>query len=170
MAPKMNDTRAVILGLMLHGAKSGGDVIAQAEKWSPYFSITRSQVYREMPDMATESLIKVTQVLPRGRTEYAINPSGKTAFRKWWIATPTALDPVRNTMALKLALAGPICREDEVRSMLDEYRKMHVSEATRLTQLANEAHEAGMDYDTSALEWSIKYHKMNISWIVNEMR
>lgn len=158
----------MILGLMLHGAKSGGDVIAQAEKWSPYFSITRSQVYREMPAMAQEGLLKLTQILDRGRTEYAINIVGRKAFKDWYHEAPVSLDPVRNTMALKVALGGQ-ADNGAIEAMLKAYRKMHNDEVIRLTAIADEAHDAGMDFDTSALEWIIKYHKMNLSWIAREL-
>ena len=46
----VNATAAAILGLLHDGPMTGGDLVAAAgDRFGGFFSVTRSQVYRELP-------------------------------------------------------------------------------------------------------------------------
>ena len=53
MATTLNSTAAALLGLLHEGPMTGGELVAAAkERMDPYWSVTRSQVYRELPGLA----------------------------------------------------------------------------------------------------------------------
>src|SRR3954466_15014517 len=50
---QINPTAAALLGLLHEGPMTGGQLMAAAERrLGPYWSMTRSQVYRELPVLA----------------------------------------------------------------------------------------------------------------------
>src|SRR5215203_2154178 len=53
MATAINSTAAALLGLLHDGPMTGGELVAAAkERMEPFWSVTRSQVYRELPGLA----------------------------------------------------------------------------------------------------------------------
>ena len=56
----VNATAAALLGLLHDGPMTGGELVAAAgEQFGPFFSVTRSQVYRELPALADAGLLKL---------------------------------------------------------------------------------------------------------------
>ncbi len=62
MAPvtPVNATAAALLGLLHGGPMTGGQLVAAAgERFGLFFSVTRSQVYRELPALTEEALLRL---------------------------------------------------------------------------------------------------------------
>ena len=56
----VNATAAAILGLLHDGPMTGGELVAAAgERFGGFFSVTRSQVYRELPALAEAGLLRL---------------------------------------------------------------------------------------------------------------
>ena len=54
----LNATAAALLGLLHDGPKTGGQLVAEAgDRFGAFFSVTRSQVYRELPALADLGLL-----------------------------------------------------------------------------------------------------------------
>ena len=69
MAPvtPVNATAAALLGLLHGGPMTGGQLVAAAgERFGLFFSVTRSQVYRELPALTEEALLRLGLVAREG--------------------------------------------------------------------------------------------------------
>ena len=102
---ELNATAAALLGLLHDGPKTGGQLIAEAAaRFGAFFSVTRSQVYRELPVLTKANLLKLGKQGPRSSQQYLITPAGKKAF-KTWLATSPGPDHLRSPLILRLAFA-----------------------------------------------------------------
>ena len=76
---------------------TGGQLMAAAERrLGPYWSMTRSQVYRELPVLADMGFVRLGKPGPRSSQPYAITASGKRAFSRWLAEAP-GRDALRDT-------------------------------------------------------------------------
>jgi DNA-binding PadR family transcriptional regulator len=101
-APAVNATAAALLGLLHDGPMSGGQLVtAAAERFGAFFSVTRSQVYRELPTLAAAGLLERGEQGPRASQRYVITADGKRAFRTW-LAAGGGADSLRSPLVLRL--------------------------------------------------------------------
>ncbi len=74
----VNATAAALLGLLHEGSMTGGQLMAEAERrLGAYWSMTRSQVYRELPALASNGLREVGQAWPAQLTALLDHPGGQ---------------------------------------------------------------------------------------------
>jgi DNA-binding PadR family transcriptional regulator len=107
----VNATAAAILGLLHDGPLTGGELVAAAgERFGGFFSVTRSQVYRELPALAEAGLLRLGKLGPRASQQYRINAAGKRSFRAW-LAGPGGADALRSPLVLRLLHAGALPAE-----------------------------------------------------------
>lgn len=107
-ATAVNATAAALLGLLHGGPLTGGQLVAAAgERFGSFFSVTRSQVYRELPVLAEAGLLRLGKQGPRASQQYAITSAGKRSF-KAWLATGGAVDAVRSPLVLRLLHSGTL--------------------------------------------------------------
>ncbi|AXB44843.1 PadR family transcriptional regulator [Amycolatopsis albispora] len=102
----LNATAAALLGLLHDGPATGGQLVAGAEeRFGAFFSVTRSQVYRELPALAKEGLVRLGKQGPRSSQQYVITAAGKKAF-KAWLSSDAGPDHLRSPLILRLVHAG----------------------------------------------------------------
>jgi DNA-binding PadR family transcriptional regulator len=102
----VNATAAALLGLLHGGPMTGGQLVAAAaEQFGSFFSVTRSQVYRELPALTEAGLLKPGKQGPRASQQYAITAAGRRSF-KAWLAAGGGADPLRSPLVLRLLHAG----------------------------------------------------------------
>jgi DNA-binding PadR family transcriptional regulator len=102
----VNATAAALLGLLHAGPMTGGQLVAAAgERFGAFFSVTRSQVYRELPTLADSGLLKLGKQGPRASQQYLITAAGKRAFKAWLVAG-SGSDALRSPLVLRLLHAG----------------------------------------------------------------
>lgn len=100
--PAVNATAAALLGILHDGPRTGGQLVAEAEeRFGAFFSVTRSQVYRELPALADAGLLKPGKQGARASRQYTITALGKRAFRAW-LAAGGGADAVRSPLVLRL--------------------------------------------------------------------
>ncbi|NIH85234.1 helix-turn-helix transcriptional regulator [Amycolatopsis granulosa] len=105
---ELNATAAALLGLLQDGPATGGQLVAAAEeRFGAFFSVTRSQVYRELPALAQEGLVRLGKQGPRSSQQYVITAAGKKAF-KAWLASEAGPDHFRSPLILRLVHAGSL--------------------------------------------------------------
>lgn len=106
MRGAINPTQALILGSLHSGKKSGAQIIAVARQIHGFWNSTRSQVYREMPNLEAKGFIKVIKdnVPAQYKELYQILPEGKKAY-KAWLKENNPADLLRNPWVLRLVLA-----------------------------------------------------------------
>src|SRR3954468_15885239 len=99
----VNATAAALLGLLHDGPMTGGQLMAAAQRrLGAYWSMTRSQVYRELPALAETGYVKLGKPGARSSQPYAITPAGKRAFGRCRSEEP-GRDSVRSPLALRVA-------------------------------------------------------------------
>lgn len=113
---ELNATSAALLGLLHDGPATGGELVAAAGgRYGAFFSVTRSQVYRELPGLAVDGLVRLGKPGPRSSQQYAITAAGKKAFKQW-VNTDSGPDHLRSTQLLRLVHADRLT--DRQRSAL----------------------------------------------------
>ncbi len=103
--PRLNATSAALLGLLHDGPLTGWELIGRAqERIGEFWSLTPSQVYRELTGMAGRGLISAGPTGPRDRKPYGLTAAGRDAFAAW-VAAPPGPDQVRIPLLLTIAFA-----------------------------------------------------------------
>lgn len=105
---ELNATSAALLGLLHEGPMTGGQLVAAAgQRYGSFFTVTRSQVYRELPVLAAAGLLRLGKQGPRSSQQYAITGVGKRAFKSWLNSKP-GTDHLRSPLILRLVHAGSL--------------------------------------------------------------
>ncbi|MGI9003032.1 MAG: PadR family transcriptional regulator [Pseudonocardia sp.] len=120
----VNATAAALLGLLHSGPMTGGQLVAAAgERFGSFFSVTRSQVYRELPVLAEAGLLTPGKKGPRASQQYAITAAGKRSFTAWLTGSGGS-DALRSPLVLRLLHAGSLTaaqRAELVRTSREVY-------------------------------------------------
>src|SRR5687767_8716134 len=81
---ELNNTAASVLGFLTFGPMSGWDVYGFAERSiGNFWSISRSQVHRELGALEEAGLVEGEDAGARGRRVYTLTPAGLDALRGW---------------------------------------------------------------------------------------
>lgn len=124
MADRLNSTAGALLGLLRDGPRSGYDLIAAAEEMvGGFWTITRSQAYRELAALADRGLVKKGPAGPRDRQPFQLTPAGRAAFRQWVNSSPEP-ENLRIPLLLRLTFADAI-DPDRLLSMLSDLHAVH---------------------------------------------
>src|ERR1700754_1852635 len=160
----INPTAAALLGLLYEGPMTGGQLMASAERrLGPYWSMTRSQVYRELPALADQGYVRLGKPGPRSSQPYAITASGKRAFSRWLGEQP-GRDAVRNPAALRVAF-GQQHTGGQLTELYPSANAYHTEALASAREQAREAKREGDSYGAAALEFAVNYHKAALSWL-----
>jgi DNA-binding PadR family transcriptional regulator len=160
----INPTAAALLGLLHEGPMTGGQLMAAAERrLGPYWSMTRSQVYRELPALADQGYVRMGKPGPRSSQPYAITASGKRAFARWLGEAP-GRDAVRNPIALRVAF-GSQHSGSQLKELYAGANEYHNAALASAREQAKEAKRAGDSYGAAALEFAVAYHRAALTWL-----
>lgn len=167
---EVNATAASLLGFLHDGPMTGWDLVARAEQTiGPFWSLTRSQVYRELALMAEHGLVVPGKAGRRDARPYTITDAGRAAFATW-----ASHGPGEGTFRMPLLLFVTLGRHLEpglLREVLREQRVHQaklLSEYLGLRQTLTDLSEAGEDVDphlTSILEYGIAIARTTLRWI-----
>ena len=160
----INATAAALLGLLHEGQMTGGQLMATAEaRLGRYWSMTRSQVYRELPALAEKGYVKPGRPGPRSSQPYTITAAGKRAFQRWLAEEPSR-DALRNSVALRFAF-GDMQTPKQLQELRDYAVDYHNQELSMAREQAKEARKEGDEYGATALDFAINYNKAALSWL-----
>lgn len=164
MAGRLNATAGALLGLLRGGPRSGYDLIAEADKViGGFWTVTRSQVYRELADLAERGLIARGQTGPRDRQPYEITTAGREAFRDW-VNTPPEPENLRIPLLLRLTFAEEVDPE-RLRRTIADHRAVHTGRLEEYRRLDRDLAAGGVPaeqrvtlaygiaHETAVLEW-----------------
>jgi DNA-binding PadR family transcriptional regulator len=151
----LNATSAALLGLLHTRPMTGGQLVAAAEeRFGSFFSITRSQVYRELPVLAEAGLLRLGKKGARSSQQYVLTTAGKRAF-KTWLNSTSGSDNLRSPLILRLVHAGqltPKQRANLVSSARADYFG-HLDEAKANVRAADNP------YTRAVAEFTVAYRR-----------
>ncbi len=158
----LNPTAASILGFLAgDGPMTGWDLARHAESTiGPFWNVTRSQIYRELRDLAGRGLVAAGEAGPRDRTPYEITHAGREAFSTWVAGDPGA-DLIRHRLLLTVFFADHIPPR-RLGEILAEQRAAHRDQLSTYRQIERSG-VAGAR--AAALAFGIAYEEMVLSWL-----
>lgn len=166
--------RHAALGLLAKHPASGYDLLKEFQlAMGKVWPATQSQLYGELNKMAASGLIKVSNLGPRGRKEYAITDAGRAELRRW--LTDTHEDPpVRNAALLRVLMLGQLT-PSEARVHLEMLRSWSEQEHAFYELLRNSYDWSNSDDDFflgAALEHGLRWSQVRTgwaSWVLEEL-
>lgn len=141
---------------------TGGDLVAAAEaRLSAFWSVTRSQVYRELPTMAERGLLRLGKAGARASQPYAITAAGKKAFTRW-LSQPPGRDHQRSQLLLRTSF-GSFQTARQRRLLFATERERHEEQLTRLRQQSRL--ETADPYAKATIAFAITYERALLKWL-----
>ncbi|MEJ5946122.1 PadR family transcriptional regulator [Pseudokineococcus basanitobsidens] len=164
MARRVNATAASLLGFLHDGPQSGYDLVQTAEaSIGDFWSLTRSQVYRELAAMADAGLVEAQEAGARDRRAYALTDAGRGAFRAW-LSEPPAQEQIRYPLLLVLAFARHL-PPGQLAGFVAAHRAEHVGRLAGYRRQRDEALAAGArPVDLVTLNFGLRYEEAVVDW------
>jgi DNA-binding PadR family transcriptional regulator len=159
----LNATAASLLGFLHDGPLTGWDLVATAELViGDFWSLTRSQVYRELAAMDAAGLVEAGEIGPRERRPYQITEAGRGAFAAWLDREPGP-EQIRYPLLLTMAF-GRHLAPGRLAAFVAVHRRVHASRLERYEALRADA-DGGLDASTEAtLDFGVRYERMVLDW------
>lgn len=159
-----NATVGSLLGFLHEGAQSGWDLVSTAQRLiGDFWSLTPSQIYRELTAMAADGLIETDEIGPRERRAYRLTDAGRAAFQDWIQQSPRQ-EQIRYPLLLTLAFAAHLPAE-RLREFLQEHRTVHAAKLSVYRQMGADAIAAGAGpSDLITLDFGIRYETAVVEW------
>jgi len=161
-ADTLNPTAAAMLGFLHDGPRTGGELVAAArDRLGSFWTLTRSQVYRELPALAERGLVKAGKPGARQSQPYTVTATGRRAFKKW-LAEPAGRDSLRNPLMLRLAF-GAAFTPEQLSGVIEQQRAEHVA---ALEAYRSRLKAGGFDpFVRASLDFGVAYEKAVIKWL-----
>lgn len=158
----LNPTAATLLGFLHAGEASGYQLVAIAQEViGGFWTLTRSQVYRELATLANRGLVTAGDAGPRARVPYRLTEAGQDAFARW-IASPPGAEQIRYPLLLTIAFGAHLNRE-RLMYFVDQHRAIHQD---RLAAYRAQTQANAVDaYQRATLAFGIRYEQAVLDWM-----
>lgn len=159
----LNATAASLLGFLHERPMTGWELVALAqERIGAFWTLTQSQVYRELATMAADGLVEVGPPGPRDRKPHTVTAAGRTAFAAWLADEPGA-DQIRIPLLLTVAFAEHL-PPGRLAVLLASRRAEHVARLERY-EAAREALRGSADPTRLVtLEYGLRHERAVLDW------
>ena len=162
----LNATAASLLGFLHHGPMAGWDLAAVAQTViGDFWSLTRSQVYRELDRMAEAGFVEPGTPGPRNRRLYHITDSGRQAFQDWLQQQPPR-EHIRFPLLLTISF-GRHLDPGRLRAYVEQHRAGHRARLEAYERQYADATASGADpdpYALATLEFGLVYERAVLGW------
>ena len=163
---QLNATAASLLGFLHEGPMTGWDLVTTAERSiGNFWSLTQSQVYRELSTMAKAGLIEAGERGRRDRQPFAITDEGRDAFRTWVLEKP-GMETIRFPLLLRL-MFGKHVPPDHLERFIAHHEGIHRERLVRYRTLKEsipEEYQSANPYSMSTLDFGILYEQAVTQW------
>jgi DNA-binding PadR family transcriptional regulator len=162
MSTELNPTAASLLGFLHAGEASGYELLDIAHAFiGDFWTLTRSQVYRELTALAERGLVQAGTTGARSRRPYRLTEAGRTAFAAW-LAEPPDAEQIRYPLLLTLAFGAHLDTE-RLLGYIATHRTDH---ERRLAAYLTTAAADGLDpYQRATLTFGIHYERAVLAWM-----
>ncbi|WP_079031785.1 PadR family transcriptional regulator [Streptomyces specialis] len=160
--PELNATAASLLGFLQAGEASGYELVGIAQQSiGDFWSLTRSQVYRELSALAGRGLVTAGPAGRRARRPYTITDAGRAAFTRWLDRAPEP-EQIRYPLLLTVSF-GAALRPGRIREFVAGHRVAH---ERRLADYLSKVEAGGLDRHLRAtLAFGIRYERAVLAWM-----
>jgi len=167
----LNSTQAALLGLlrkhgpMTSGEMTGGELVRAAKLViGDYWTITRSQVYRELGVLAAQGLLAAGLPGPREARPFRLTEAGEASFLVWLDQEPGE-DTVRLPILLSVLFGGAL-PHSRLAEILDSYESRHRQRLENYRALEAELASAKVDIHSRAtLSFGIFHEEAVLRWL-----
>lgn len=166
MARQLNATAASLLGFLHEGPMSGWDLLQTAqERIGGFWSLTPSQVYRELARLADDGYAEAGAPGPRARRVFALTDDGRAAFRSWLQGEPAA-EQIRYPLLLTVAF-GRHLPADRRAAILASHRATHEARLAEYEETQRAAPADADAFATAGLDFGIRYERAVLDWFAH---
>jgi len=164
----LNATAASLLGFLHEGPMTGWDLVATAQqRIGNFWTLTQSQVYRELTAMAESGLVEPGEPGPRDRKPYQITAVGRAAFSEW-IERDPGLEQVRFPLLLTIMFAGHLPSE-RLMEIIGTHRDVHADRLASYRSLRDDLDETAEHteadrYRLATLDFGLRYETAVLDW------
>jgi DNA-binding PadR family transcriptional regulator len=166
---RLNATAASLLGFLHDRPLSGYELSATAEQAiGDFWSLTQSQVYRELAWMAEAGLVEPGEREARDRRRYALTDAGRVAFSEW-VSRPPDTETIRHSLLLTVRF-GRYLPPERLTTFLRQHRDAHAEKLRNYEEQASAmaaAPSAFRDpYAQATLAFGIAYERAVLGWFI----
>ena len=159
----LNATAASLLGFLHERPMTGWDLVATAQALiGDFWSVTRSQVYRELAAMEGDGLVRAGAVGARERRPYELTDAGRAAFAEWVDREPGP-ENIRYPLLLTLAF-GRHLAPGRLATFVAHHRDVHAARLEGYDRLRSSAGAAMDAYARATLDFGIRYERAVLEW------
>ncbi len=162
----INATAGSLLGFLHEGPKTGWDLITVAQRRiGEFWSITQSQVYRELHAMAKAGLVEAGARGVRDRQPFTITDQGRAAFQDWVLQDP-GRELIRYPLLITI-LFGRHLPAGRLAEIVTEHEEMHAARLATYRAIEAGIPESGSSrnpYSLATLHYGIAYEEATLQW------
>jgi DNA-binding PadR family transcriptional regulator len=159
----LNATAASLLGLLHDGPLTGWDLVAVAQdRIGNFWTLTQSQVYRELARMTEDGLVTVGAPGPRDRKPYTITDAGRAAFASWIDAAP-AQDQVRVPLLLTILFSEHL-RPGRLAEIIAAGRAEHAARLAGYREHEKQLTSSTDRVRLATLRFGIRHEEAALAW------
>lgn len=163
MKRPLNATAASLLGFLHQGPMTGWELVATAQqRIGDFWSLTQSQVYRELAAMANHRLVEAGERGSRDKQPYTITPAGREAFAAWIERMPGD-ETIRFPLLLTLAFGHNVPPE-RMATILQHHRLLHAERLREYRLQREEIAALGDAFALATLDFGITYESAVLDW------
>lgn len=171
---QLNATAASLLGFLHDGPLAGWDLVVTTQQViGNFWSLTQSQVYRELATMERDGLVRAGERGPRDRKPFSLTDEGRTAFATW-VAREPGPETIRFPLLLTVAFGAHV-PPGRLASFLAGHRDTHAGRLAAYEQQRREATAVGADmvpdgpapdwvFSLATLDFGIAYERAVLDW------
>lgn len=160
----LNATAASLLGFLHEGPLTGWDLVATAQqRIGDFWSLTQSQVYRELASMAADGLIEAGERGRRDRRPYLITDAGRAAFAQWLGRNPD--DETIRFPLLLIVVFGRYLPAGRLAEIVSHHHKLHAERLAEYEKAREQLAGGPADaYHLAPLDFGIRYERAALAW------
>ncbi|MDQ4096722.1 MAG: PadR family transcriptional regulator [Actinomycetota bacterium] len=160
---ELNATAASLLGFLHERPMAGWDLVATAQALiGDFWSLTRSQVYRELAAMERHGLVRAGEIGAREKRPYELTNAGRAAFAAWIDQEPGP-ENIRYPLLLTLAF-GRHLPPDRLARFVASHRRVHAARLEGYEELRASAGDNLDAYALATLDFGIRYERAVLDW------
>ena len=162
----LNPTSAAILGLLRQWGPMNANTLAVTAnvRIGGYWTVTRSQVYRELAALEKRGFVAFGPQGPRNSRDCVVTDEGTEAFLAWLDSGPID-DMIRFPLLLTVRFAADLApgRFEEI---IEEFSAVHAETLAMYRSIADAVADGPFDkYDLATLRFGIRFEEAIELWL-----